>query len=294
MSWSVTLAGQTFTEANVEGTAYADEQTGFPAILAAIAEETRFLKGLGATASTVLTPQVGTAVLATDQPFGQASIPLGALVQIRSQSDPGSYMIGTVVSFVGTALTIAVSIAAGGEASDWVIGMPNPALNELMQDLTVNGFAIVSRDNGDIAITPDGTGLATLKNLNATGPAVFAGPVRVDAGGQLLGHNMGALNGTIEIDSTIPQFAYGTITGDCVLAFDPPSLPGYGYGVLFKITQDATGGRSVAVQSNDGILQGTALGDPVDWALRGPGAWNYLSVFWTPAGDLLLSNLGGS
>ena len=292
MSWSVTLAGQTFTEANVEGTAYADEESGFPAILAAVANETRFLKGLGATSSTPLAPTVGILVLATDQQVGIAALPLNALVQIKSQSDPGIYMIGTVVSFVGTTLTVDVSIAVGGAASDWVIGMPNQTLNELMQDLTVNDFALVSRDNGNIAITPDGTGLSTLKNLSAAGPAIFSGPVRVDSGGQLLGLNLGTLIGTIGIDSNTPQFAYGTINGDCVLSFSPPSLPSYGYGVLFKITQDVTGGHSVTVQSADALLQGTWLGDPVEWSLRGPGTWNYLSVFWTPAGDLLVSNLG--
>ena len=111
MSWSVTLAGQTFTEANVEGTAYADEQSGFPAILAAVAQETRFLKGLGATSSSLLTPAVGTVALEADQQVGVAALPVNALVLIRSQSNPGIYMVGTVVSFVGTTLTIAVTIA---------------------------------------------------------------------------------------------------------------------------------------------------------------------------------------
>jgi hypothetical protein len=294
MSWSVNLAGQTFTDANVEGTAYADEQSGFPAILAAIASETRFLKGLGATSATPLAPGLGAISLTTDQQAAVSVIPVGALVQVKSQSNPGIYMVGTVTAFVETTLSISVTIAVGGLASDWVIGIPNTSLNELVRDLCVNDFAITSRNNGNVVITPHGTGLSSLKNLNASGSAVFTGPIRVDAGGELRGTSLGALTGTVNITPNTTQFAYGTIVGDCILSVAPPSLPGYGYSILLKIQQDGTGGRTATVQSSNGAMLGVWLGDPVEWTLRGPGAWNYISVFWTPAGDLLISNLGGS
>ena len=37
MSWSVTIGNNTFTNANLDGNAYAEEETGFPAIVRAFA-----------------------------------------------------------------------------------------------------------------------------------------------------------------------------------------------------------------------------------------------------------------
>lgn len=155
MPWTVTLAGRSFSNANLDGTAYADEADGFPAILRAFAEEAAFLKGLATTSATEVTPAPGPVVLTTHQDAGVVALPAGALVRAVGAADPARYMIGAVSSFEGTTLTLDVTLAAGGSGADWVIGYPVPGRFSLSGDpapalaapLDAAGNAIVNAGN---------------------------------------------------------------------------------------------------------------------------------------------------
>ena len=137
MSWTVTIGGQTFTNANVDGTAYADEVTGFPAIIAAMATEAAFLKGVGNTSTTSLTPGSGTKTLTLNQTPGFS---VGMLAAAQSVSDPSHYMVGSVAAINGSDIDITVTIASGGTAkSDWVVTYPVPGT--------------ITDANGDLAIS---------------------------------------------------------------------------------------------------------------------------------------------
>lgn len=135
MSWSVTLAGRTFTQSNVEGNAYADEENGLPAILQATAEAAASLTGIYVTSSTSATAAIGTMVLTTHQSAEASILPLGTMVRAASASDLGVYVVGSVVSYSGTSLELDVTIASGGgPASDWVVGHPFMVVQGLLLD----------------------------------------------------------------------------------------------------------------------------------------------------------------
>jgi hypothetical protein len=122
MTWTVTIAGKTFSNVNLDGTAYADDSAGLPAILAAIAEEAAYLKGVAATSATALVPSPGSRIFTLQQ---TPSWSVGALVRAISASAPDHYMIGAISGRDGDDLTIAVTIAAGdGSKSDWVLTYP--------------------------------------------------------------------------------------------------------------------------------------------------------------------------
>lgn len=304
MSWTVTLGGQTFTDANVEGTAYADEATGFPAILAAIAEEARFFKGIGLTSATWLNPATGQQAFATHQDETQVTVPIGALAQARSQSDPGRFMIGTVSSFTEGVLVLEVTLAGGGGASDWVIGYPSDALGALTADLDVNGFAIVSDNDQDVRILPHGTAATRVKNLAATGPASFDAEVsiagtatltagmRMHAGAQWNGTDLGVRAGSVDLAAADDQFLW-LICGDDVILDCAAPATGFGYGKIVKVVQDGVGGRAVSVRRAGDQFEAVWTTDPVDWTNRLANDWDYLSVVFTPAGDLLAGHLVG-
>jgi len=299
MSWSVNLAGTVFTEANVEGTAYADEETGFPAILAAIAEETRFLKGIGATSATSHAPSIGTKVFTTDQTSDQVTVPAGALVQVRSAGDQAAYMIGSVVSFSGATLVVQVSIANGDSRSDWVIAYPDSRLTDLVQDLYVNGRAIRSRDNGNISILPHGSGVSTVHNLKATGVMQFLGPGTIYGetvlmkGSSHAEFDLGTHSGAVDVHWYFADFMRIALDGDATLECWASSA-GLGYGKVVRVLQDATGGRTLNVTRKSNGAAAIWLTEPVVWADRPAGAWDYLSVLHTPAGDLFVGFIAGS
>jgi hypothetical protein len=137
MVWSVVIGGQTFSNANVDGTAYADEVTGFPAIIAAMANEAAFLKGVGNTSTTSMTPGTGTKTLTLDQTPGFS---VGMLAAAQSVSNPTHYIVGSVAAINGADIDIAVTIASGGTAkSDWVLTYPVPGT--------------ITDGNGDLAIS---------------------------------------------------------------------------------------------------------------------------------------------
>ena len=156
MAWSVTIAGRTYTQANVEGNAYADEDNGLPAILRSMAETAAAVAGIYATSSTGYFAETGSVVLTTHQDAGAIFLPTGTLVRVESASDLSVYLIGVVTSFAGTSLHIEVTIASsGGYANDWIIGHPFMVVRSLLLDpapslnanLDAGGFAINNSSN---------------------------------------------------------------------------------------------------------------------------------------------------
>lgn len=156
MAWSVTIAGRTYTQANVEGNAYADEDDGLPAILRSVAESAAAISGVYATSSTGHFAETGLTLLTTHQDAATIFLPVGTMVRVASASDLTVYLLGTVTSFVGTNLQMDVTLASsGGYANDWIIGHPFMVVRSLLFDpapsLTANldarGYAILNASN---------------------------------------------------------------------------------------------------------------------------------------------------
>lgn len=156
MGWSVTIAGRTYTQANVEGNAYADEGLGLPAILRSVAEMGATISGLYVTSETAVFAEVGLISLTTHQHADDVFLPTGTMVRAASASDLSVFVIGTVTSFSGHDLLIDATIAsAGGVAADWVIGHPFMLIRSvqmdpvpiLSADLDARGHAILNAAN---------------------------------------------------------------------------------------------------------------------------------------------------
>lgn len=98
-----------------------------------------------------------------------------------------------------------------------------------------------------------------------------AAEIRADTAGRLLsndevwdaaaGADLGNLTGTVALDfSGFLGLAYGTATGNITLG-EPTNLKP-GQTVVLDITQDATGGRTLAVNTSFWL---TSEGDAIDW-----------------------------
>ncbi|WP_028793476.1 hypothetical protein [Thalassobaculum salexigens] len=156
MAWSVTIAGRTYTQENVEGNAYADEDNGLPAILRSMAESSALISGIYATSSTGHFVETGNTTLTTHQDASSIFLPVGTMVRVASASDLTVYLIGVVTSFVGHSLQLDVTIASqGGYANDWVVGHPSTVVRSLLldpapslnADLDARNFAILNASN---------------------------------------------------------------------------------------------------------------------------------------------------
>lgn len=156
MAWSVTIAGRTYTQENVEGNAYADEDNGLPAILRSMAESSALISGIYATSSTGHFVETGNTTLTTHQDASSIFLPVGTMVRVASAGDPTVYVIATVTSFFGTSLQMNTTIAStGGYAADWIIGHPYMVVRSLLldpqprlsADLDATGHAILNASN---------------------------------------------------------------------------------------------------------------------------------------------------
>ena len=259
MAWSVTLAGETFTDANVAGTAYADEATGFPAMLAAFAREAAFLKGLAATSATALAPATGTVVLATHQDAAAVALSPGMLVRVASASDPGRVMIGTVAAFAGTTLTLEVLFAAGGIAADWVITRPT------------GGSSLALDPAPTLAVDLDAAGhsVAGVLNLVVTALATLAS-IRVGGGDQWREQDLGTATATVLGLTDNAPLLRVTLGADIHLDHAEPDA-GYAYWKHWTIVQDATGGRTPSFRMLAGPDGTWPLEDEPGWAGQAPG-----------------------
>ncbi len=262
MGWSVTLGGETFTDANVAGTAYADEATGFPAMLAAFAREAAFLNGLAATSPTPATPAVGPLVLSTHQDAGSVGLSPGMLVRVASATDPTRLMVATVTAFAGTSLALQVTFAAGGAAADWVITRPAGGAS-----LALDPAPALS---GDLAAA--GRSIHGVANLTLSGDLAVAGSVGFGAAGQSRVGYLGDVSGEVLIRPSDPTALVCRLVGDTTFLVAGADTPGFEHAHRIRATVGGAGGWSVGVlpasrltRSND--LASTVIDD--GWARGG-------------------------
>lgn len=194
MPFSHTLAGFTFTQANFEGTAYADEQSGFPKALEKIVEHVA--NAYRSPSSTQLTAGTGTQSLVIDsnRPFA-----IGQPVRIARVSDPaGVYMDGSVSAYDGNTGDMTVEAVSargiGTVANDWMV--------------SVGGVAQVGASASPVPVVEGGTGAA-----DAAGARANLGLTN-DAAGRA---NLGL--GTIStVNSPVPVGNGGTGAADAATA----------------------------------------------------------------------------
>ncbi|EDP66836.1 hypothetical protein BAL199_17283 [alpha proteobacterium BAL199] len=258
MSWSVTLAGETFTDANVAGTAYADEATGFPAILAAFAREAAFLKGLAATSATPLTPSTGAVAFTTHQDATTVGLSPGMLVRVVSASDPTRLMIGTVTAFTGTALELDVTFANGTTAADWVITRPTGGSSlaldpapALAADLNAAGYSL------DGVLNLIVSALASLTNL------------RVSGGDEWRELDLGTVTAAVSGSPANTSLQRLTLGADIDVEHAPPTS-GYVYWKQWTVLQDATGGRTPTFRLLGGAAGLWPNDDEPEWTDQDP------------------------
>lgn len=262
MSWSVTLAGETFTDASVAGTAYADEATGFPAILAAFAREAAFLKGLAATSATAVTPAVGPVVLATHQDAAATGLSPGMLVRAASAADPGRLMIGTVTAFAGTALTLEVLFAAGGGAADWVITRPTGGTS-----LALDPAPALAAD-----LDAAGRSIRGAADASLSGRLAVAGAASFGAAGQSRVGYLGAVSGEVLIRPSDPTSLVCSIVGDTTFLVAGADTPGHEHAHKIRATIGGAGGWSVTVLPASRLTNGNDLSSALidsGWARGG-------------------------
>ena len=262
MAWSVTLAGETFTDANVAGTAYADEATGFPAILAAFAREAAFLQGLAATSSTPATPAVGALVLATHQDAAAVGLSPGMLVRVVSAGDPGRLMIATVTGFAGTALGLQVQFASGAAAADWVITRPN------------GGISLALDPAPALAADLDAAGRSILGAAGASlsGDLAVAGRASLGGAGESRVGYLGAVSGDVLIGPADPTSLVCTLVGDTTFLVAGADTPGYEHAHRIRATVGGAGGWNVTVLPASRLTYGNDLSSALidtGWARGG-------------------------
>ena len=299
MSWTVTIGGQTFTNANVDGTAYADEVTGFPAIISAMANEAAFLKGVGNTSTTSMTPGTGTKTLTLDQTPGFS---VGMLAAAQSVSDPSHYMVGSVAAINGADIDIAVTIASGGSSkSDWVITYPVPGtITDANGDLAISTGSIwttasdqdfaaggnrsfmdlaggnarlgsVTGGGGGVGVQIISSGAAAI-TIDSGSTITFNGPTQLTAG--ILGqtHDWGTLSsGTATTSWLDDETQKLTAGGAFTFNFNNPPSATQSYVKTVVVTQDGTGGRVITFQRAGVTTNIKWLTAKPNWAAQAAG-----------------------
>ena len=127
-------------------------------------------------------------------------------------------------------------LSYNSSTSEWVNStISSGGITDVVQDTTpqlggnldVNGQSIVSVSNGNINITPNGTGQTVIKNLEYNENI----------------YSLGTTSGTITPDVANGNLHTITLNGN--LTFSAFTSPVAGQSLTLIITQDATGGRTL-------------------------------------------------
>lgn len=317
MTWTVTVGGQSFSNSNLDGTAYADEAYGFPALLAAFASEAGFLRGAGNTSATNFTPATGTQTLTLDQTPGFS---VGALVCAKSVSDPTHYIIGAVAVVNGNDIDITATIANGGTGkADWVVTYPIPGtITDANGDLLLpNGSASTGAADNDLSAggnrtvmdfnatkarlggTAGGGAAVSVALVNGTSEILITDAGATDktinggnrfAGGLVFeGDPLGAISSTTaSIAALGKEVTLATIGASVIFDFLAPPADHH-YTKTLQITQDGTGARTPVFHRAGLMTQIQWTIDEPDWASQEAGVvtrvtaqylddWLYLSA----------------
>lgn len=173
MSFRHVLAGQEFTEANFEGTAYANEATGFPRAMEKIVEHVA--NAFSSPSSTSMSVGSGPKAFTVD-PLRPLAV--GQPVRIAAASDPaGVYMDGSITAYAELtgAITVEVASSSGsGTYNSWMV--------------SVGGLTQLTVDQpGPLPLGEGGTGATSAAgartNLGLGSLAVVNSPVAVASGG---------------------------------------------------------------------------------------------------------------
>lgn len=129
-----------------------------------------FARGLGLLSTTSLTPGTGSKAFTTVP--STVTLPVGAIVQAKSLSDPTHWMVGHVASSSAGALTLTVTAANGGTAkADWVIGNA-VAVGDVPRWTVVTGAMTAAHGQRLLVDTSGGAFTIDLSGTPATGDTI--------------------------------------------------------------------------------------------------------------------------
>lgn len=134
------------------------------------AVESGFGRGLGLLSTTSLTPGTGSKAFTTVP--STVTLPVGAIVQATSLSDPTHWMVGHVAASSAGALTLTVTAANGGSAkADWVIGNA-VAVGDVPRWTVVTGAMTAAHGQRLLVDTSGGAFTIDLSATPATGDTI--------------------------------------------------------------------------------------------------------------------------
>ena len=171
MAFTVTIAGETFTEASFQGNAYANEQTGFPKALEKLVEHVA--NAYRGTSSDSLTVGAGSLNLTITNVSGQIpAFAVGMPVRIARTSDPaGTWMQGEITIWDGATGAASLNVDAtkgSGTYIDWTI--------------TVGGHLTAAGGAPPLALSQGGTGADNAADALTNLFPAFSRILNADAG----------------------------------------------------------------------------------------------------------------
>ena len=271
MPFSHVLAGFQFTDANFAGTAYANEQTGFPKALEKIVEHVANAYRSASSTSLAVGTGAKSLTVAANRPFA-----IGQPVRIASTADPVNvFMDGIVTAYTDAtgAMTVQVaSVKGSGTFASWMV--------------SVGGFAQVVASPSPLPVASGGTGASTadtaLTNLGAMkgannlselanaatartnlglGTAATESIVPIAKGGTAANTAAAARTnlglGAVALDNVVPIARGGTAAADAATARTNLGLGTVAVESVLPIAKGGTGATTaVQARANLGLTNG--------------------------------------
>jgi hypothetical protein len=237
MAFSHIIGGMTFTEANFQGNAYADEAAGFPKALEKLVEHVA--NAYHGVSADTLTVGLGARSLTITTASGQIpAFAPGMPVRIaRAGAPSATYMQGEITAWDGATGAATVNITStlgGGSHTDWSITM---------------GGNQTTAGAGPLAVTLGGTGADTAAGARGNLDLANHHRIAVDANGNVVlpGHvepltygeataSPSIASGSLSLDlSTAQIFEVALDANIIALTFANPPAPGTARGFTLKL-----------------------------------------------------------